>query len=137
MPRRCLALLALLILCPAANAAPFTPELEMAYNLAIARWGQPTNCMSIELAIVPDDLTEYEGQATQPSEPMPCELWIIRRLAAPRMFGRACSVIFHEVGHLNGVGHSDDPHSLMYPNFAFVVPICAQRTIWLMNRRRK
>lgn len=107
---------------PAATAAPFTPELELADAIASEYWGgPPLNCTSVDEEIVPahalDDwgnATEAVGMATVPTQPEPCFLYVDRRLAPPDQFLEACDTVTHEDGHLHGLGHSDNPLSIMY-----------------------
>lgn len=119
-----------------ARAAPFTPALNLAYNLAISHWGEPEGCLDVERAIVPDELMPtHEGEATmpEPGERLHCHVWIRRSLAPLRMFGRACAVMFHEVGHLNGFDHNANPHSIMNPTIFFVPSECWRRITYMMN----
>lgn len=131
------ALLALATFPPLANAAPFTPELQLAYNMAERRWGgPPQDCFSLELQIVPDEqLGEREGEATQPEpgEVIPCSLYIRAGLATPQFFIRACAVIRHEVGHLEGLGHSPDPRSIMAEHISLLPSECWRASLWLAN----
>lgn len=121
-----------------AAAAPFTPELRLAYNLAVKHWGgPPEGCSSLDLEVVsaeqlPDDRL---GEATQPEpgEYIPCLLYIRAELATPRLFIRACAVIRHEVGHLKGFGHSPDPRSIMYEHITLLPSGCWRTSLWLMN----
>lgn len=134
-----LALLGALVAPSSVQAAPLTPPLELAYKLAVKHWGEPEGCVSIDRQIVPNGaLGEHQGEATkpEPGEHLACYLHIIRELAAPRMWGRACAVMFHEVGHLNGFDHSADPRSLMYPTIPFVPSACWRTMLWLMNHPR-
>jgi hypothetical protein len=103
-----------------AQAAPFTPRLNLAYAMALEYWGgPPTNCTSIDRQIVParslpQTATGHAyGQATQATRPTPCFLYIDRRIVRPRAFAWACATMIHEVGHLRGLGHSPDPRSVM------------------------
>lgn len=118
-----------------APAAPFTPSLERAYNVATHYWGgEPSGCTSIEKAIVPT-LDGYYAEASQPEpgERIPCFLWVSRSLASPRAFGTACGVLVHEVGHLRGYGHSDDPTNVMFPDLVRLPEICWRAIEWRMN----
>src|SRR3954452_6034595 len=136
--RFCIALcVACFGLASAANAAPLTPELRLAYRMAVRHWGgPPTGCSSIELAIVPDeDLIELDGEATQPApgEIVPCFLHIRAELANPQYFIRACAVMRHEVGHLEGFGHSPDPNSIMAERIRLLPSECWYASLWLTN----
>lgn len=134
------AVLALLVLCAPARAAPFTPELQRAYSAAIGWWGEtPTNCMSLDREIVADAAMpeEAEGWATIPDAPEPCVLYIRRSLAAPRFFERACAVVVHEVGHLLGYQHSADPRNVMYPELVAIPGVCSRLGLRELNRRER
>jgi len=136
------ALLSLCLAPAAVNAAPFTPELNFAYRLAVEHWGEPTGCITVDAEIVPDAFgkaNEFRGWATMPApgEQTNCILDIIRELAKPSYFGAACAVIFHEVGHLTGHDHSNDPHSIMYPEVTFAPSACSRAMLWLMNHERR
>lgn len=125
-----------------APAAPFTPELTYAYELANQHWGgPPTACTSIDFEIVPNgSLGDAEGEATLPEPgeaPQPCFLYLIRRDAAPNYFERACAVIRHEDGHLHGLHHSSDPHNIMYPTVPFVPNQCMEAGLFLLNHPRR
>lgn len=128
---------ACLALTSAADAAPFTPELRMAYNMAIRHWGgEPTGCTSVDREIVNDDeLSDALGEASVPGpgERIPCFLYIRAELATPQLFIRACAVMRHEVGHLEGFEHSSDPNSIMYPTINILPSECWIASLWLMN----
>lgn len=102
-----------------AQAAPFTPRLNLAYAMAVEWWGgPPTSCASIDKQIVParslpSSTGHAYGLATQAIRPTPCILFIDRRMVRPRAFAWACATMIHEVGHLRGLGHSPDPRSVM------------------------
>lgn len=109
-----------------AQAAPFPPRLNFAYSLAIDYWGQtPQACASIDKQIVPagslgNPLSGFaiSGRATQPSDDAPpasvnCILWIDRAYAEPIIFDLLCAVMVHNVGHLLGKEHSEDPADVM------------------------
>ena len=111
--------LATLALAGSVQAAPFTPRLNLAYKVANEYWGgPPTECTTIELAVVPDGSlaqSSFGGEATTPSGPESnCFLYVVRNLARPKLFAAACLTVAHEVGHLHGLQHSSDPFSVMY-----------------------
>jgi hypothetical protein len=120
-----------------AAAAPFTPELRLAYGLAVQHWGiLPAGCSSLDRQIVPnEELPDALAEASQPEpgEVIPCFLYIRAELANPTNFIRACAVIRHEVGHLEGFGHSPDPRNIMYPQITLLPSECWRASLWLMN----
>lgn len=135
-----LAIAAVIVLVGAtpASAAPFTPELDRAYNVAVEFWHTaPSNCTSLDREIVPDAMMPEgaEGWATIPARPTPCVLYIRRTLAAPRWFERACAVMIHEVGHLLGYQHSADPANVMYPEVVAIPGVCDRVGLRELNRR--
>lgn len=106
----------------AAHAAPFTPEVEAAYQEALAYWGggEPPGCSSVTREVVPAAaLPGKGGEATQPEpgETRPCVLRLSDALDACQLQ----AVVRHEVGHLFGHGHSKDPSHPMYEK-AFPCP---------------
>lgn len=119
----------------AANAAPFTPLMWKAYNIATEYWGGPPPlCTSIDFEIVPHDSLDTPeeanviGHATMPSEPGSCVLWIDKSIVAPVAFAELCVTVVHEDGHLHGLDHSPDPNNVMFwaPS-AKSVPICIHK----------
>jgi hypothetical protein len=137
------AFMLLLLATTRASAAPFTPELDYAYELANEHWnGPPTGCSSIDFEIVGESsLGEgIEGWATIPptnGEPIPCVLYIVRKLAQPDFFPRACAVLRHEDGHLHGFEHSSDPRSIMYPSITYIPSQCDIAMLYVMNHPRR
>jgi hypothetical protein len=76
---------------------------------------------------VPKGALGAAARATQTQgAPVHCLLYVDRSLAEPQQFGAACGVMVHEVGHLYGHGHSDDPLSAMYPSDSPLQGICVR-----------
>jgi hypothetical protein len=121
-----------------AHAAPFTPELDRAYNVAVGFWhASPVDCTTLDRQIVPVAAMPEgaEGWATIPAQPGPCVLYLSRTLAAPRWFERACAVLIHEVGHLLGFQHSADPANVMFPEVVAIPGTCWRAGLREVNRR--
>lgn len=99
------------------HAAPLSPELEASYKTALSYWGDadgPPQCASVDRQIVPaTDIGGYRGLATQP-RPTAKGLDCILRVASGLPPCESNDVLLHEVGHLFGHGHSDDPSNPMH-----------------------
>jgi hypothetical protein len=131
-------LLSVLFLLPvaSAHADPFTPEAEAEYAAAVQYWGhEPSLCSSVtkelDAGALPeqseDSGSEVLGSATQPNSefaPVKCTITVDSDLE-PWAF---CRVMRHEVGHLEGNGHSGDPTNIMYPYMtrAEIAPGCPE-----------
>lgn len=115
-----LALVAVIALAaPAAEAAPFTPQMGLAYRLAVEYWGSaPPRCVAVHKEIVSGFANPHElGRATLPgSVAVRCHVYLARELGGVGHFGLMCSIMVHEVGHLEGLHHSKDRSSPMYPD---------------------
>lgn len=110
-----------------AAAAPFGPEEERAYAIAVGYWQTepaPT-CSTIDLQVVDEPTllasitppltpgVRYGGSATIPPAGYtgPCFLYV----RAGMTWAELCPVMIHEDGHLHGHEHSTDPNDPMYP----------------------
>lgn len=119
---------ALLLSAPLAQADLFTPEAEAYYANAIQFWGkEPPLCVSIskemQVALTVEGKTspgkglEFIGEASQPNpEYGPVNCFVLIKLGLESW--ELCRVIMHEVGHLEGLGHSADPTNIMYPQIS-------------------
>jgi hypothetical protein len=120
-----LSLLLALLVPGAAQANPFTPEVEADYQAAVIWWGQgePIGCLTIEKELVdPAEIEGNAGMATQPAPgtQVPCKIRISFTLLPCQVPG----VMRHEVGHLLGHEHSGTPGDVMYAGGA-PTPECA------------
>jgi hypothetical protein len=146
-----LIVIGLLVPATAAQAAPFPPHLNLAYELAVGYWGQePSACSTIDKEVVPHgglgslETAPIVGLATQvpvaaPAGSLSCILWIDRSYAQPVVFSGLCALMIHEVGHLLGMAHSPDPANVMNVNPP-IPPLCRSKgrelTRVLILRRR-
>lgn len=131
--------IAALALAAPARAAPFTPAVNRAYNVAVRYWGGgPTDCLTLDRQIVPDGSLPDGGiaWATIPTGPTDCVLYVERTLARPDHWVQLCGVLAHEVGHLRGLGHSADPADVMYPGLNRPPAICFRAGVRELNRHR-
>ena len=116
-----------------AEARPFGMYEKGLYWLATDYWGgEPRNCKVVNRVIVgptalpPGQLAEADQPPRRPlrREALEgCGLSVNAELA-PDSY-TTCLVLLHEVGHLKGRGHSQDPSSVMFPVLTGAyVPAC-------------
>jgi hypothetical protein len=129
-----------LVAVPAAQAAepPAIPVpaadalMATAHSLAVARWGtepcggQVTttwshmgtgiNARSQWMSIDTHDASTYSDCA------------ITYNLDVDWDWPKLCTVVEHELGHLSGHDHVDDPHDVMSPYYVYATPECAAGT---------
>jgi hypothetical protein len=124
-----------------AQAAPFTRGLNFSYEFAVKWWGQePQACASIDKEVVASgSLNEDVAEATMPSLSVPphsvnCILRFTSELAPLNEIEQSCIIMIHEVGHLLGHHHTDNPRSPMYAPGPLIDPRICKRAGWLEER---
>ena len=115
---------------PPAIPVPAADSLmATAHSLAVARWaaepcggqvamtwthmGEGINARSQWMSIDVDDPSTYS------------ECSITYNLDVDWDWPKLCTVVEHELGHLSGHDHVNDPHDVMSPYYVFAAPECA------------
>lgn len=121
-----------------AEARPFGPVEEAAWQEAVTFWGlTPPLCSSITRELVApgvlgvdDEGRDVAGRATMPQEKaVACGVWIEEDVPA----GTLCSTARHEYGHLLGFGH-DDPELALVPRCASPEWLAQRAEAWAVWR---
>jgi len=124
--RRFLSILVLTLVCatpPAASARPFNEAEQTSYQIGLSHWGVAAPCNNVQLEVVPATAMGDAGAAGE-------AWWCAIRLRDtyvddPRWtYQQKCQTVVHEVGHLLGHGHTDEPGNIMSPSGDATVPGC-------------
>jgi len=103
---------AMLAMAASAQAAPFTPRLNLAYKLATEFWGgEPKRCAILQAEVLPSSAFGFEGASARAAvSPMgACELYVSDALLPPDQFARACATMVGLVGYLRGHPYFEMP----------------------------
>jgi matrixin len=132
------ALLALVLLPAAAQADISFPELPVpasdaltstAHGLAVARWGGDPCGGQVTLAWAHMGAginARSQWMSTDVHNPATyTQCSISYNLDVDWDWPKLCTVIEHELGHLAGHEHVDDPHDVMSPYYVYAAPECA------------
>jgi hypothetical protein len=104
-------------------------QLATAHSLAVARWatepcgGQVTTSWAHMGAGINARSQWMSIDVKDPSTYSDCA--ITYNLDVDWDWPKLCTVVEHELGHLAGHGHVDDPHDVMSPYYVFPSPECA------------
>lgn len=104
-----------------------------AIELRIAQtyWGaSPTHCASESIQFGVTQFAVEDGRAGEATLPTGAPTPCVMRIRAGLDIYTQCRVVVHEFGHWLGLGHDDNPHSIMYPTLTTqAVPAC-RRLEW-------
>jgi hypothetical protein len=142
VPRFVLCALAGLALLPAAARAdtelPAVPVpaadalMTTAHTLAVARWGMDPcgGQVSVAWAHMGAGINaRSQWMSTDVNDPSTyTDCSISYNLDVDWDWPKLCTVVEHELGHLSGHDHVDDPHDVMSPYYVYPSPECAAGT---------
>jgi hypothetical protein len=96
-------------------------QVDLAERLARARWG-PTRCADgivyrySRLGYQVIAQAHWWFYTDSPKVYRGCYIvFSVDPRRVPTRFAYYCAAVFHEFGHLSGLGHSKNPYSVMYP----------------------
>lgn len=108
-----LSVIALLLLgAENAEAAPFTPRLDFAYQLGVEYWGaEPTVCPSLGKEVVPATDLGFEGVVARltVTPTMDCRLRVSDAVLAADQFAASCAAMVSSVSSLLGLSYFGMP----------------------------
>ena len=112
---------------PAADAL-----MSTAHSLAVARWGMDPcgGQVSVTWAHMGAGINaRSQWMSTNPSDPSTySDCAISYNLDVGWDWPKLCTVVEHELGHLSGHDHVNDPHDVMSPYYVYPSPECAAGT---------
>lgn len=114
-----------LMLCPVAHAAHWSlKDTLTAIRIADARWPVSPCHAGETITWVTSTAAVYGPQVYGLADVPDCRVWInypllLHDSPTPDFL---CAVLEHEFGHLDGLAHSDNPHSIMYAGGGLFVP---------------
>jgi hypothetical protein len=110
----------------AASANDFSvgsPQFQRAVAVATAHWGSMPCGGQVQYGWVDEDPEVNATSYWTPGSPNTgCSIRFNR--AAEWDDAKFCTIMTHELGHLHGRGHSDDPNDLMSPIYSSPLPAC-------------
>jgi hypothetical protein len=103
--------------------------MATAHSLAVARWGMDACGGQVAMtwqhmgAGINARSQWMSVDSTDPSTFSDCS--ITYNLDVDWDWPKLCTVVEHELGHLSGHNHVDDPHDVMSPYYVYAAPECA------------
>jgi hypothetical protein len=105
------------------------PLMTAAHNLAVARWGMEPCGGQVTVSwghMGPGINARSQWMSVDAHDPTTfSECAVAYNLDVSWDWPKLCTVIEHELGHLTGHDHVDDPHDVMSPYYVFPTPECA------------